>query len=117
MDIYLILRILTHDQSAIGGESPFFIFVQKDSNFPSIKVEHPCNYEALLYSELDKHIYDVDLAFNTKSFSTIKTTEDRTEIYFHFFTNSANCKDTGNFVKLNKKSTDLYRFANTQGKK
>jgi len=117
MDVYLVLRILTYDTSVTGSESPFLVFLQNNSDFPSIKIEHPCNFEALLYNELDKHIYDVDSAFNTKSFSTIKTTEERTEIYFNIFTNSTNSKETGGFVKFNKKSMELYRFSNMQGKK
>ena len=117
MDVYLILRILSHDEKAAGDESPFLVFVQKDSDFPSVKVEHPCNFETLLRSELDRHIYNVDVALSTKSFSTIKTTEERTEIYFNFFTSSMGCKDTGSFVKFNKKSMDLYRFSNMQGRK
>ena len=117
MDVYLILRILTYNDSSLDGESPFLVFVKSDSNFPSIKVEHPCNFEALLRHELNKHISNIEPVINAKSFSTINTTEDRIEIYFNLFTNSTRCKDTGNFVKFNKKSMDLYRFANTQGKK
>lgn len=117
MDVYLILRILSHDEKAAGDESPFLVFVQKDSDFPSVKVEHPCNFEALLRSELDRHIYNVDVALSTKSFSTIKVTEERTEIYFNIFTNSTGCKDTGSFVKFNKRSMELYRFSNMQGRK
>jgi len=113
MDTYLVLRILSHHHD----ESSFLIFMQKDSDLPSVKVEHPCNFEALLRSELSKHIYNVDETFAFKSFSTIRTTEERTEIYFNFFTNSVRCKDTGGFVKFNKKSMDLYRFSNMQGRK
>ena len=117
MDVYLVLRILSHDEKTPTGESPFLVFVQKNSDFPSVKVEHPCKFETLLRSELDRHFYNVDVALSTRNFSTIKTTEERTEIYFNIFTDSTSCKDTGSFVKFNKKSMDLYRFSNMQGKK
>lgn len=114
MDVYLVLRILSHNG---WDEGSFLIFMQKDGDLPSVKVEHPCNFEALLRSELDRHIYNVDETLALKSFSTIKTTKERTEIYFNLFTNSTRCKDTGSFVKFNKKSMDLYRFSNMQGRK
>lgn len=109
-DCKIVLRILCPDQESDG----FFIFLDENADYPEVFLLKSSDIDTTIYQTLIKFFPEETTAFmcQNKHLSGIIKDKDQIIIQYNMFvSNKCMCK-SGQFVKFDKRSIELYRYVN-----